>query len=335
MKNIFDFATKELSQDAFLCWLFENFDCKDNNSLKKASQFIIKKFCDISDNEKIVNVKTYFQWHKIDILAIIKTDKRNIALFVEDKIFSSEHNQLLKYNETIGRSIKNKGWQLNELCCTERDIKCVYYKTSYLSDAEREIVKNAGWDIWDISRIVYLFNKFADSDCMLLRQYTAHVNEIEKILHKTHEMPTSSEKGLDLIKWKSYFDFEVLPRLELESEKYSCEVLITAYSYTCLCIGKKTESGEAVPYIELRSRDVTENGFSVTLLCYGVDYSKYGDKIKQVEERLIDAPNKLFESKYRRGDQPKQLGRTKKTDENICDYLKQCIKDYDYIMKEW
>ena len=26
MKNIFDYATRELSQDAFLRWLFENFD---------------------------------------------------------------------------------------------------------------------------------------------------------------------------------------------------------------------------------------------------------------------------------------------------------------------
>ena len=28
MKNLFDYATKELSQDAFLRWLFENYDCE-------------------------------------------------------------------------------------------------------------------------------------------------------------------------------------------------------------------------------------------------------------------------------------------------------------------
>ena len=30
MKNLFDYATKELSQDAFLRWLFENYNCKKN-----------------------------------------------------------------------------------------------------------------------------------------------------------------------------------------------------------------------------------------------------------------------------------------------------------------
>lgn len=29
MKNIFDFATRELSQDAFLRWLLENYDDAD------------------------------------------------------------------------------------------------------------------------------------------------------------------------------------------------------------------------------------------------------------------------------------------------------------------
>ena len=114
MKNIFDYATKELSQDAFLRWLFENFDCKDSASLKDASQFILKQLCMIK-NEDIIDVKTYSQWNKIDIFAVVKTNKRSIALFIEDKVFSNEHNQLKRYNETIEKSVKNKGWALNQL----------------------------------------------------------------------------------------------------------------------------------------------------------------------------------------------------------------------------
>ncbi|MCQ2478488.1 MAG: hypothetical protein MJ091_04665 [Clostridia bacterium] len=98
MKNLFDYATKELSQDAFLRWLFENFDCEDNLSLKEASQQVLKKLCKICD-EEIIEVKTYSQWHKVDIFTVIKTDKRIIALFIEDKVFSGEHNQLSRYNE--------------------------------------------------------------------------------------------------------------------------------------------------------------------------------------------------------------------------------------------
>ena len=53
MKNLFDYATIELSQDAFLRWLFEIFDCNDNCSLREASQYIINNLCIIT-GEKII-----------------------------------------------------------------------------------------------------------------------------------------------------------------------------------------------------------------------------------------------------------------------------------------
>ena len=31
IKNLFDYATSELSQDAFLCWLFENYNCGEQD----------------------------------------------------------------------------------------------------------------------------------------------------------------------------------------------------------------------------------------------------------------------------------------------------------------
>lgn len=333
MKNIFNYATKELSQDAFLRWLFENFNCEDNDSLKLASQFVLKTFCKITD-EEIVDVITYSQWHKIDIFTVVKTNKRNIALFIEDKVFSSEHNQLTKYNKTINNSYQNKGLELNRLGCTESDIKRVYYKPLLIPDSELATIKEAGWEAYNIFNISYCFNRFSDTDCILLRQYIEHIKEIEKAV-MTNEKPSSSEKGLDLIKWEAYFEFELLPRLNLDTEKYNCSVFITSYNYTCLCIGKKIKSGEKLPYIELRSRDFKEDGFSVTLLCYGVDYKKCGDKIRKVDERIKTAPNKLFIPKFRRGNTPKQLGRTAKTDEDIVSFLKKCIEDYDFATCEW
>ncbi len=41
MKNLFDYATKELSQDAFLRWLFENYNC-ENESVKNACRKLYK-----------------------------------------------------------------------------------------------------------------------------------------------------------------------------------------------------------------------------------------------------------------------------------------------------
>ena len=45
MKNIFNFATKELSQDAFLRWLFENYDC-ENESVRNVCRSLFDSFTD-------------------------------------------------------------------------------------------------------------------------------------------------------------------------------------------------------------------------------------------------------------------------------------------------
>lgn len=331
MKNIFDFATKELSQDAFLRWLFENFDCKDNASLKKASQQVLKKLCNIND-EEIIDVKTYSQWQKIDIFAFVKTNKRNIALFVEDKVFSAEHNQLGKYNDIIVKSCKNKGWQLNALKCEEKDVIKIFYKTSCVFDDERNAVEQAGWKILDIFGVIALFESLYETDCILLQQYIDHIREIEKAW-KQHEMPASSEKGLDLIKWRAYFEFEIKPRLELDEQIYDCTTGITAYSYACLCIGKKRD--ENVPYIELRSRDTSENGVTVRILCHGVDYGKFADKINRVENRLKDAPNKLFAGKFTHRKQAKLLGKAQSNGDDFITFIKKCVEDYRFAMNDW
>ena len=43
MKNLFDYATKELSQDAFLRWLFENYNCK-NEKVRQVCRKLFNKF---------------------------------------------------------------------------------------------------------------------------------------------------------------------------------------------------------------------------------------------------------------------------------------------------
>ena len=334
MKNLFDYATKELSQDAFLRWLFENFDCEDN-SLKTASQSILKQLCKIPENEIIKNVATYSQWHKVDIFVLVETDKRKIALFIEDKVFSSVHdNQLDKYNSIIENSIKNNGWDLNRFGCSSENTVKVFYKTLWLSEEEKTAVENAGWEVYDIFRINELFKELSNTNCVLLNQYIEHIKEIEQIF-STKDMPKTSEKGLDLIKWKAYFEFELIPRLKKGFKNLDFGVGISAYNYTYLYIRKSNIDKEKTPYIEIRSRDILEDGLSATILCYGVDYEKNGYKIKQVDGLVESAPNHLFLQKFKRRDEPKQLGRTEKTNENIVVFLKKCIEDYEYIMKNW
>ncbi|MDE6285063.1 MAG: hypothetical protein K2M17_04890, partial [Bacilli bacterium] len=62
MKNLFDFATKELTQDAFLRWLFEN---HNDIELSKPVYELLKEFCEFSEDEEIVKLHSSAQEHKI------------------------------------------------------------------------------------------------------------------------------------------------------------------------------------------------------------------------------------------------------------------------------
>ena len=98
MKNIFEFATRELSQDAFLRWLLENYD---DPELQDATGNLLKEFCEI-DIQDIKDVNTTAQWCNIDISVwITLKDGSKTALFIEDKTYSEEHNQLDNYDNHI------------------------------------------------------------------------------------------------------------------------------------------------------------------------------------------------------------------------------------------
>ena len=101
MKNLFDYATKELSQDAFLRWLFENYNCENEEVVK----FCKKVFNAFTNNElnflKIEELTTTAQWNKIDVSIWFKCSGKDYLIVVEDKTTSEEHNQLEDYNKKI------------------------------------------------------------------------------------------------------------------------------------------------------------------------------------------------------------------------------------------
>ena len=61
MKNLFDYATKELSQDAFLCWLFESWEDAD---LKEVAFGLLRKFGVSIRSNNIVRIKALLEWKR-------------------------------------------------------------------------------------------------------------------------------------------------------------------------------------------------------------------------------------------------------------------------------
>ena len=91
--NIFKFATKELSQDAFLAWLINWLNIKENNenkAIRKCANNFLKKI--LENNEKWKNL---LEENEIDIQGI------------EVQFFSIDVLILLK-NTTMKRILLNK-----------------------------------------------------------------------------------------------------------------------------------------------------------------------------------------------------------------------------------
>lgn len=122
--NIFDYATSELSQDAFICYLlaFGKEEYKDTNlqEYKMAHDFL--SLCNIDADEEIKEIKK--QYKSIDVLIV--TDKH--LLIVEDKTGTGEHDdQIVRYVKELRKDILSK----------DKQIKVCYLKTqNYVYDYE-------------------------------------------------------------------------------------------------------------------------------------------------------------------------------------------------------
>ena len=340
MKNIFEFATRELSQDAFLRWLLENYD---DAELKDVAGDLLNEFCEI-DIQDIKDVNTTAQWCNIDISAwITLKDGSKAALFIEDKTYSEEHNQLDNYDNHINR------------CENEyARIYKIFYKTDIISDNEKTRINNTKntnkWRVYSIKEILPLFEKYIYSDNLILRQYAEHVVNVYQATQNT-KMPESDGTHIDYLKWISYFEKTVKPQL-LEGYQDKCKFFITKagqYPYVYMSI-EKNGYDKIVPKLEIRSRDCLpvsdqclKRNINIRFLCYGMPETDVPqqqaliEKIKQSGRFATKGivQNKNGKEKYF----PKQIGyldnATIKNEYAFIQKIKEYIGYYLELMKDW
>ena len=188
--NIFNFATSELSQDAFICWLcnWVNFDdnslSEDEKKLKLLATEFIEKMLGEKLEDRKVNIKRQYQ--KIDVLLEIQnktefiTKGNNINpivdmyVIIEDKVGIGLHsNQIERYRELISeKNEKDNG--------SRAKIKVVYYKICDEDNMER--LKEEGIDIiFERKDMLALLEKYKNSfNNILVEDYYNYLNNIEK-----------------------------------------------------------------------------------------------------------------------------------------------------------
>jgi len=116
--NIFNYATSELSQDAFLCYLLafgkEKYKSDFPKEYALAHKFLSK--CGIDSKEEILSVGQ--QVNHVDVL-IVTT---NHILIIEDKTYTNEHDdQIIRYVKNMRSNDKK--------FTSDKKIKVCYVKT--------------------------------------------------------------------------------------------------------------------------------------------------------------------------------------------------------------
>lgn len=153
--NIFKYATKELSQDAFLCWLFSfadiDYKYSDYKNLHNVALNLLNKFIDVDGYivEKVIVKK---QIKNIDIWIEINSE---LLIVIEDKTNSvASDNQLSKYYKTASDyCIKNR---------FQHPI-CIYFKTG--SEALKVFNSsniNEKWKYFSLKALIDILTPFEE-----------------------------------------------------------------------------------------------------------------------------------------------------------------------------
>ncbi|MGL6024897.1 MAG: PD-(D/E)XK nuclease family protein [Cetobacterium sp.] len=170
--NIFKFATSELSQDAFICYVLDyynaNWKTKHVLEHKFAKFFIHNLFKKLSiDNIEINSLEIKKQFMAIDILLIIN---ENIYIIIEDKTFTSEReNQMNGYREKVIKNLK----------ALEQNVYCIYYKTGDESYTNTSLIGDRK-NIETLLReeIIEIFEKYEGSN-ILFEDYLTNLKDFQ------------------------------------------------------------------------------------------------------------------------------------------------------------
>jgi len=141
--NIFDYASKELSQDAFLCWCLNwNNYASPMEPLYPMARELLERLLgeQIREGQQVIIRQ---QLQNIDMLVVLKG--RNRVLLIEDKVYACEHDdQIARYRQML-RELPN--WQLKELeIDAAAEIRTVYFKTGFHYDCDKDTVADCKID---------------------------------------------------------------------------------------------------------------------------------------------------------------------------------------------
>lgn len=203
--NLFHYATSELSQDAFICWLLSWASPKvasNESELTVIAHSLLKAFFSKHNKEfpKIIeSLEIKKQYKNIDILVIING---KIVIPIEDKLHTKEHsNQLANYLQAL----ENEGY-------TKEQTFPIYLQTGEQGNYENVI--NAGFLPFLRAELIQVLKSCAEIRNDILIDYREHLEKIESDVqsfrslkladwhwHSWQGFYSNLQQRLDVINW--------------------------------------------------------------------------------------------------------------------------------------
>ena len=180
LPNIFEFATSELSQDAFFAWLIKcacpHYMAIDEELCKLGQSFV--KLLAQNDNLLIEKIDVGRQWKNIDIWVEVNDD---IFIAIEDKTETTEHDkQLERYKEIVHEEYDG-----------HRDkLYFVYLKTGNEPKSIINKISEGGYNVILRDDILALLKNYKGKHTFVLN-YFDRLQEIEDDTQKFSKVPVS------------------------------------------------------------------------------------------------------------------------------------------------
>lgn len=180
INNLFNYATTELSQDAFLCWLFSYAlkEADEDKILTNCAKDFLNQFIGCNYNFKDIWLSNppERQHNSIDVLLTVND---RYKIIIEDKTYTKEHNnQLERYRDSLSKEYP------------DYIIKCVFLKTGFQSD-HSEIIRN-GYKYFGIKDILKTLEKYVtDQTNVILISYYEYIKTLYNEINNYKFLPIS------------------------------------------------------------------------------------------------------------------------------------------------
>lgn len=151
--NLFEYATSELSQDAFICWLasYAHEEAEKDAALNECARKMLEVFVPEFEGKNFKLLDVERQVDNVDVLLTVECEEKIYKIIVEDKTYTSEHdNQLNRYVDRLAKKHEE-----NTVI-----VKGVYYKTGFQSDLSS--VEDAHYEIISREKMLNLMQQYVD-----------------------------------------------------------------------------------------------------------------------------------------------------------------------------